>query len=221
MPDLCGIQLETTQNEKKLQKAKDGEWKKDDSLNVLCAKKTAICADNAEALCYSDHNRQSIIPVDNFGKIKRYSVSVCSKEGTVLDSQPVCEEGTEPVCGHKKDVTGFIAKNSKPVCGMRVKEGGSTQSVLCPFGGTPVCVKEGWNLEAYCVNDKNFILSDKWSTDEYHDIGGHGDSRIKSMCSYQQASVLFYEPAVTMTSSISCSGGEKSVPKCYFTNENE
>jgi len=203
----------------KLQKASEGEWKKDDTLSVLCAKGTAIGGEDAEAVCYSNRKLLSSISVHNsFGKIKKHTVSVCVKDEKVLNTSPVCLEGTQPVCGYQKDVSEFVNSSVKPICGARIG-GGSTQYVVCPYGGKAVCIKEDWNLQAYCVNDKNLLLSDKWTSGETDSYSCNSSTEFfrdyhtwdLSPCVYDED---YYKGGKTQKySHISCSD-EISVPKC-------
>ena len=177
-------------------KVKEGEWKADNTLSVLCATEEAKCSNEAQVLCYSDNDELVLLSINEFAKIAKFSISVCFKDGKVLDEKPSCESKTTPVCGFKRDVSESIS-SVKPVC----TNENIGISVVCPFGGKPVCLKQEWDLVAYCVNDKNFIISDTWS---YYQSGSSGWPLADFL-----SSRTFQE-----FGGIACSD-KKSVPRCY------
>ena len=188
----------------KLQKAKDGEWDIDNNLSILCATGEAHCSNEAQVLCYSDHNEQAAFSINNFSQIARLSVAVCLKDGIVLNETPSCESNTPPVCGFKRDVSEFIS-SIKPACSNETtKDESHTASIVCPFGGNPVCVKRGWDLMPYCINDRNLILSDTWNPSQ--DFAHFIDFSMKDLLS---------DPSFKEFGGIACND-KQSAPRCYY-----
>ena len=140
---------------RKVQIIKKKQWKRIQVLDVLCAEGNATCSNGGQAVCYTGLSEFGIY---EFEHITENSFPVCIKSDQIIKTVPICRNKIQPVCGLDYDISPKIT-DTIPVCDPI----GGYKSVVCPFGGNPVCIQETIhtiNIEtAYCVNEKNKLIS--------------------------------------------------------------
>ena len=131
----------------KMQKVKNGEWKKTEKLTALCAEGNATCSNGGQALCYTGLMDEDFI-YDDFADIAESSLPVCVTGDTVSYLIPACGGGMLPVCGLPVSAQETI-KSQSVIC-----DSDKFPGIVCPFGGDPACIEDVDRIfsGAYCVS---------------------------------------------------------------------